>query len=259
MKILGPTRISRLNEVAAFVFLFAAVAFTLSLVSYRPTDPSWNASTWRTPPHNRIGRAGSHLSDLSFQLFGLGAWLLPLLAGMLGWCWLRSRDLSSPLTRVLGYTSMASSVSGLLALLRVPNPHDGAFSAGGSLGFLVASSLSASLNTAGAALTLLVSRLHASRVYLVSAFSSCEARAVLCRGLDRTPSQSVSARALAALPRPKRRKHRIEKARLEAAPPPPAKPPRSSESTRAAAREGSGYVLSPAGLDGRQPLPWRHR
>ena len=45
MKILGPTRFHRLNEAGGLVFLFAGFFFILSLISYHPQDPSWNAVT----------------------------------------------------------------------------------------------------------------------------------------------------------------------------------------------------------------------
>lgn len=231
-------RFPRLKEVTGLLLLIAAIALLLALASYSSTDPSWNNSTWRWPAHNRIGRVGSHISDLSFQLFGLGAWLLPLLVGMLGWCWIRSRELSSPLTRVAGYTMMALSLSGGLTLLRVPNPHDDAFSAGGSLGYVTASSLSALLNTAGAALTLLA--LFMLSLYLVSKFSMSRFSAGLENGIA------------AGLERWARLRHRVGRAAplaAGAAPVGPAAQPGAPQyKTRAASAASGGYVLSPTGL-----------
>ena len=100
MKVHIFTRFPRLKEVTGIVLLLASVAFLFALASYQPSDPSWNNATWKLPPQNKIGVLGSHLSDLCFQVFGLTAWVLPFLTALLGFRWLRNRDISSPFIRL---------------------------------------------------------------------------------------------------------------------------------------------------------------
>ena len=93
MTILGPTRHHRLNEGIGLVYLALGIGIVLSLISYHPTDLSWNTVGVATAkPLNLIGRAGAHASDLLLQLAGLGAFTVPVLLFALGWKWLRSEQ-----------------------------------------------------------------------------------------------------------------------------------------------------------------------
>lgn len=173
MKVHIFTRFPRLKEVTGIVLLLASIGFLFALASYQPSDPSWNTATWKHPPQNKIGIVGSHLADLCFQVFGFTAWVLPFLTALLGFRWLRNRDISSPFIRLAGYGLMAVSLSGALALWAPANPYDHAFAVGGVAGFLVASSLNAMLNTVGAAIFLVI--LFVLAVYLISTFSMAAA------------------------------------------------------------------------------------
>src|SRR3984885_1755541 len=89
-----PTRNRRLNELIGLLVLVAAGLLLLALVSYRPTDPSFNTvggPDTGHAPHNWIGLVGAYLSDLLLQLEGLAAFVVPLLIGGLGATWMRSR------------------------------------------------------------------------------------------------------------------------------------------------------------------------
>ena len=66
----------RASGVAA---LAAAAALALALGFHDPADPSWNQAT-AAAVTNPLGGVGAVVSDLLFQLFGGGAWLLPLTA-----------------------------------------------------------------------------------------------------------------------------------------------------------------------------------
>jgi S-DNA-T family DNA segregation ATPase FtsK/SpoIIIE len=163
------TRFPRLKELAGLVFLVAAVALLAALLSYNPTDPSWNTASGRIPPSNKIGRVGAYLADFSFQIFGLAAWLLPLLFCWFGWRWVRSKEIQSLVARAAGYVFLATASSGLLALTSPPHPWSDAFPAGGIAGFLLASGLEAWLNYWGT--LLLLGTVLTLSLYLVSSFS----------------------------------------------------------------------------------------
>ncbi len=64
---------SALGEIKRLVWLAAALYLFFALASYSPTDPSW--TTWTTKNHfqNWMGRAGSGLADLLYQVLGLAA------------------------------------------------------------------------------------------------------------------------------------------------------------------------------------------
>src|SRR5271165_6937603 len=100
-----PTRNRRLNELIGLLMLVAAILLLLALVSYRPTDPSLNTVGGYAndrPAHNWTGLVGAWISDLLLQLEGVTAFCLPLLAGALGWTWLRSRPAGSPGAKLIG-------------------------------------------------------------------------------------------------------------------------------------------------------------
>ena len=86
--------------------LTAAILLFLSLLSYRPTDPSFNTvggfGAAGRPAHNWIGLIGAWVSDLLLQIEGVTAFCLPLMVGMLGWSWLRSQTTGSPGAKAIG-------------------------------------------------------------------------------------------------------------------------------------------------------------
>src|SRR5246127_53864 len=100
-----PTRNRRLNELIGLLMLVSAILLLLALVSYRPTDPSFNTVGGYAaghPAHNWTGLIGAWISDLLLQLEGLSAFCLPLLAAALGWTWLRSIPAGSPGAKLIG-------------------------------------------------------------------------------------------------------------------------------------------------------------
>ncbi|MGI4852694.1 MAG: DNA translocase FtsK [Janthinobacterium lividum] len=118
-----PTRSRRLNEVLGLGLLTCAVLLLLALVSYTPTDPSWNTvggfagMTTLRPVHNWAGRAGATVSDALLQVVGIAAFLFPLLMGRLGICWMRSRPQGSPLAKTIGLVLWVLAAPAALGLL----------------------------------------------------------------------------------------------------------------------------------------------
>src|SRR5690348_5557833 len=173
-----PTRNRRLNELIGLLALTAAILLFLSLVSYRPTDPSWNTvggfGTGARPAHNWIGLIGASLADLLLQFEGVTAFCLPLVVGALGWAWLRSRTTGSAGAKLAGLAlclifgpALAGLVPGRLHFLHgLPIP--------GVVGMLVSGALVAWLNQAGAWLVAVCAVMAA--VYLLTTFSLNTAR-----------------------------------------------------------------------------------
>ncbi len=115
-----PTRNRRLNEILGMVILVGAGLLLLALVSYTPTDPSFNTVgqyvTGR-PAHNWTGMVGAYLADGTLQLIGVAAFFLPLVLARLGVCWMRSRPAGSPLAKTIGLGMWVVFAPAAIALL----------------------------------------------------------------------------------------------------------------------------------------------
>jgi S-DNA-T family DNA segregation ATPase FtsK/SpoIIIE len=170
MRLLGPTRNERLNEAGGLVSLFGAIVLALSLISFQPTDPSWNTATPETARAiNLIGRLGSYSADLLYQLFGLAAWLLPVGLVALGWKWVRSQPIEVPMLRTAGYAVLVLAACTALTLMPWLGQLADALPLGGVAGVLLADALVAWLNPLGAALFTGICIVLS--LYIVSTFS----------------------------------------------------------------------------------------
>jgi len=169
MNILGPTRFHRLNEAGGLVFLFAGLFLMLCLISYHPQDPSWNSVTGAARAHNLTGLAGSYIADLCFQLLGLSAFSLPVLLWLLAWRWIRSSAIRAAAAKIFGAVVLFLSISTALSIRPFWRPWNGAFSAGGVVGILIADSLQSSLNLIGTVLFTGICLILS--LYLISKFS----------------------------------------------------------------------------------------
>jgi S-DNA-T family DNA segregation ATPase FtsK/SpoIIIE len=101
------------------VALFAAaLIWVIALVTYDPNDPVWFFSAGQqTDPVNFIGRVGAFLAELSFQLLGYAAYLIPAFLVVIGWHYFWCRVFDAALTKVTGAALLFSSSSALLALV----------------------------------------------------------------------------------------------------------------------------------------------
>ena len=168
MKYLGPTSHPRLNEAVAVVFLIAGLLVFFSLVSYHPSDSSWNTVTGDAKPVNLIGRVGAVVSDFLLQTLGLAAYGVPVLILLLGWKWIRSSPIEAPLAKALGALMLVASTCAAFGLGPEWRPVAGTIPAGGLTGKLLADDLVSSMNLTGAALV--TSACWIVALYLVSSF-----------------------------------------------------------------------------------------
>jgi S-DNA-T family DNA segregation ATPase FtsK/SpoIIIE len=148
VRFLTPTENKRLNELIGFVCILAAVLLALSLISYSPHDAAFNvsaASAGDNAVRNWIGPVGSYTADLSFQVFGFAAFLLPVAIGILGYRWLRSRPVDSQWATIVGYVLLLLSLPSLLSMIHFPDVR-GAIPAGGLLGGAVSHGLQSGFN-----------------------------------------------------------------------------------------------------------------
>ncbi|MBV8050282.1 MAG: DNA translocase FtsK 4TM domain-containing protein [Acidobacteriaceae bacterium] len=169
---LTPTNNRRLNELIGFVLGISALLLFLALASYSPLDPSLNSASVLTPAHgarNWIGVVGAFISDLGLQFFGVGAFLLPLFAALLGIRWFRSRRIGSPVAKFLGATWIVIFVPALLALLPGHLRWQGVIPIEGLLGRVVGDFLIHYFNPAGA--NIVCFAVLAIALYFSTAFS----------------------------------------------------------------------------------------
>lgn len=153
------SRLQRIKrEIAALAWLALGTYLLLCLVSFSNADPSFNNNLSPEQIHNYGGIIGAHLADLLYQFIGLPALLLPIMAFFLAWRLLRARAVKLHLYKIASFVILIISGAGLLAI-RLHSIHLGGekiAQAGGAVGRLLHNFLAQYLNTAGAALVLLV-------------------------------------------------------------------------------------------------------
>jgi DNA segregation ATPase FtsK/SpoIIIE, S-DNA-T family len=168
----APTRSRRLNELLGLVVVVAAVLLLLALVSYTPTDPSFNtvgSYAAGRPAHNWTGVVGAWLSDAALQLIGLPVFLLPVLLARLGVSWLKSQPAGSPMAKLLGLVLWVGFAPAALGLLPFHLRWRHALPLEGVVGRLMADALLVSLNLPGACIV--VALMVAVSLYLATTFS----------------------------------------------------------------------------------------
>jgi S-DNA-T family DNA segregation ATPase FtsK/SpoIIIE len=165
---LTPTGNRRLNELVGVALIASAGLLLLSLLSYRPSDPSLNTVSIAVA-HNWVGIFGATLSDLLFQFEGFAAFCFPLVLGLLGLSWIRSRAVGTPLAKVAGFALLLIVAPAVCGLLPGHLHWLGAIPVEGVLGRLMVDSLTAWLNYPGTCL--LIATLLLFSLLLTTAFS----------------------------------------------------------------------------------------
>ncbi|MEM7051479.1 MAG: DNA translocase FtsK [Acidobacteriota bacterium] len=145
------------NELSGLLLLTLSLLLVLSFVTYHPTDPSLlhRPAGEVSAVANLIGPVGAEIAAVTFGLFGLTAFGLPLALGLIGWRRLRSRGLERTFGRGLGLVVVLLAAPGFFQIVigRLPW-RAGAVEAGGAFGQLLSGFLVGRLNVAGALLVL---------------------------------------------------------------------------------------------------------
>jgi len=184
----------RISEFVGVALFALALIWLIALVTYEPTDPVWFFTTDSPqPPANFVGRVGAFLAELSFQLFGYAAYLLPLIVGIVGWHYFWCQLLDAAYTKLFGVTLFCCCTSAFLSLLFGMGEVAGeSFKPGGSIGTWLEAALSDYLNRTGSLIALLT--MMTLSVILSTQFSfgrlfaraSQESRDLSARGLGWT-------------------------------------------------------------------------
>src|SRR5262249_5362244 len=144
------------NEVLAIGLALLAVMLFLSLVTYSPKDPTFNTASSQQGTTNLIGVVGANLSNLFLEIFGLAAFIIPILLLFIAWQEWRTEHTGINKRRAIGAIFFLLTFSGFLALfpkIRFTTLEH-ASSNGGMLGYWVEGALASVLNLIGAAIVL---------------------------------------------------------------------------------------------------------
>jgi S-DNA-T family DNA segregation ATPase FtsK/SpoIIIE len=90
----------RVSEFVGVALFAAALIWIVALASYEPKDPVWFFSAGaHTAPANFAGRVGAFLAELSFQLVGYAAYLIPAFLVVTGWHYFWCRHVDAAATK----------------------------------------------------------------------------------------------------------------------------------------------------------------
>jgi DNA segregation ATPase FtsK/SpoIIIE, S-DNA-T family len=155
----GATRHSRLNEIIAVVLLAVSVLIFLCLISYNPSDPTFNTASSQKV-QNWIGVLGANFAELLFSAVGIVAYIFPALLALISWRVFQSESLKPRVSQVVGFSLVVASVAALSSLI---GWH------GGLLGALLTTYSVRLLSTVGAAIFLLA--LATTSILLITNFT----------------------------------------------------------------------------------------
>ncbi len=153
------TRHSRLNEIIAVVLLAISVLIFLCLVSYNPSDPTFNTASSQKV-QNWIGVVGANLAEALFSAVGIVAYIFPALLALIAWRVFQSESLRPRVSQLIGFSLFVASISALCSLI---GWH------GGILGALLTTYSVRLLSTVGA--TVLLLSLATTSVLLITNFT----------------------------------------------------------------------------------------
>jgi len=152
----------RLREAALILSLAIAAYLLLSLSTYNPTDPAWTTTGTDDTIINRGGIVGAWLADTLLFIFGIPAYLSPLMVAFSGWLlfsWGKKASSESALhfwvLKAVGLIMALSSASGLSTLSLEKFVSELPEGAGGVLGHVVGEGFEAVFGSSGTSLLLL--------------------------------------------------------------------------------------------------------
>jgi DNA segregation ATPase FtsK/SpoIIIE, S-DNA-T family len=147
----------RISEFVGVALFALALIWLISLVTHESSDPVWFFTTGGThAPANFAGRVGAFLSELSLQLFGYAAYLIPAVIAIAGWHYFWCQTPDAAYTKLTGIALLLSCTSAFLSLVFGDTDVAGkTVFAGGSIGTWLGRLLSEYLNRTGSLIVLL--------------------------------------------------------------------------------------------------------
>jgi DNA segregation ATPase FtsK/SpoIIIE, S-DNA-T family len=183
----------RVSEFVGVALFAASLIWIVSLASYEPADPVWLFSTGsHAVPLNFAGRVGAFLAEVSFQFFGYGSYLIPIVMVIVGWNYFWCRKVDAPATKVAGAVLLFGCLSAFLSLVFSTLDVAGKpFRAGGYVGEFLAREFSEYLNRTGALIVIITMIVLA--VIMSTQFSFGRMTAVVIAALTETTDRTLTA------------------------------------------------------------------
>jgi DNA segregation ATPase FtsK/SpoIIIE, S-DNA-T family len=147
----------RISEFLGVALFALSLIWLIALMTHEPTDPVWFFTTGGAQaPVNFVGRVGAFLSELSFQLFGYAAFLIPAVISVVGWHYFWCQAPYAAYTKVTGAVLLFGCSSAFLSLVFGSTELAGkSLHAGGSVGTWLGELLAQYLNRTGSIIVLL--------------------------------------------------------------------------------------------------------
>ncbi|MGI9295378.1 MAG: DNA translocase FtsK 4TM domain-containing protein, partial [Pseudomonadales bacterium] len=169
-KTANPVNHHWVREGTLIALLAISAYLLLSLVTYNAGDPGWSSTGSAEQARNAVGITGAWVADVLFSLFGIMAYLFPVM--LLLRCWLLFReqepeflfDWVTLAIRIIGFILMMVSATSLVALNAQQNsilP----FGQGGMLGRALADVSLGAFNLIGSRLLLLAIGLFGMTIF----------------------------------------------------------------------------------------------
>ncbi len=140
------------KEITGILLFFIVLVTAVSLFSYSPDDPSINNQVFSqaNEVRNQFGLVGAHIGGLLVELFGLGAFWVPVLLLLISFLYLKDRSGKIIIFTVLGGALLVISTGSLLTIHQERYLVWGRlFSSGGMVGIPLTAFLLKYANTAG--------------------------------------------------------------------------------------------------------------
>ena len=147
----------RVSEFAGVALFAIALVWLIALITFDATDAVWFFNTGdQTPAANFVGQVGAFLAEVSFQIFGLASYLVPLLLVVLGWHYFWCRAIDAAYTKLVGLLLLFGCTASFLSLAFGTLTASGkTYRAGGYLGEWLAGTLAVYLNRTGSIIVIL--------------------------------------------------------------------------------------------------------
>jgi S-DNA-T family DNA segregation ATPase FtsK/SpoIIIE len=149
---------TRMRREIVGICLFFLLVFTLvSLLSYRPSDTSFNTAAGKGEVHNLFGVVGAYFAGGLVDAFGLGAFWIPLLLLVFSLQFFTRQSAAALVATAAGGLLLVVATGGLFSLWKPAYEIFGSrFSSGGLTGIPLETLLSRYTNPVGAAVILSV-------------------------------------------------------------------------------------------------------
>src|SRR5579862_5718761 len=153
----------RLREGLFLLSIACAIFLFISLVTYHHDDPGWTSTGLGSKVLNWGGRVGAWVADIFLSLFGIVAYLFPLLMILSSCLGLKEREVETKknhewIYKAIGWIILISSACALAGFYFKSDSRLPA-SGGGIMGDLLSTGLSLSFNKTGSTLLLITTLL----------------------------------------------------------------------------------------------------